>query len=327
MANDNHLTERGKFHANGKLLLTGEYLVIDGAAALALPLSLGQSLVVEKLQTPTLEWVASDINGVWFECDFSLSGFEIIKSTNHEIAFNLQNLLQKAAILNEAHPIREGLAVTTHLNFDRLFGLGSSSTLISLVADLFGTDKYKLHRMISGGSGYDVACASYNHPIIFQRNSQDEAVIKPLNFKPSFSEQICFVYLGHKQDTNKEISKYNSVDKSNIKQEIIQISDLTQKIAQVKDLTTFVSLIDLHEEITGRVLGRKGIKESKFGNFEGSIKSLGAWGGDFILAISASGEAYIKSYFAQYNIHTVLNFNNLILNEPVISGNEVIIRF
>ena len=33
-------TQRG----NGKLLITGEYLVLDGALALALPVSLGQSL-------------------------------------------------------------------------------------------------------------------------------------------------------------------------------------------------------------------------------------------------------------------------------------------
>ena len=31
-------------YSSGKLLITGEYLVLDGAEALALPLSCGQSL-------------------------------------------------------------------------------------------------------------------------------------------------------------------------------------------------------------------------------------------------------------------------------------------
>ena len=37
------------FKSNGKFLLTGEYLVLKGATALALPLKKGQSLDVEIL--------------------------------------------------------------------------------------------------------------------------------------------------------------------------------------------------------------------------------------------------------------------------------------
>ena len=34
------------FHANGKLLISGEYLVLDGALALAVPTRFGQNLQV-----------------------------------------------------------------------------------------------------------------------------------------------------------------------------------------------------------------------------------------------------------------------------------------
>ena len=37
------------FYSNGKLLITGEYLVLDGAKALALPTKYGQYLTVEFL--------------------------------------------------------------------------------------------------------------------------------------------------------------------------------------------------------------------------------------------------------------------------------------
>ena len=36
------------FYSNGKLLITGEYLVLDGAKAFALPTKFGQNLIIEK---------------------------------------------------------------------------------------------------------------------------------------------------------------------------------------------------------------------------------------------------------------------------------------
>ena len=35
------------YYSNGKLLITGEYLVLDGAEALALPTKFGQNLIIE----------------------------------------------------------------------------------------------------------------------------------------------------------------------------------------------------------------------------------------------------------------------------------------
>ena len=40
--------ETQTFYSNGKLLITGEYVVLDGAKALALPTKFGQSLVVKQ---------------------------------------------------------------------------------------------------------------------------------------------------------------------------------------------------------------------------------------------------------------------------------------
>ena len=42
-----------RFYSHGKFLLTGEYLVLKGALALALPLKLGQSMTVETVCTPS----------------------------------------------------------------------------------------------------------------------------------------------------------------------------------------------------------------------------------------------------------------------------------
>ena len=45
-----------EFYSNGKLLLTGEYLVLDGANAFAVPTKFGQNLIVEKIVEPQLIW-------------------------------------------------------------------------------------------------------------------------------------------------------------------------------------------------------------------------------------------------------------------------------
>ena len=38
------------FYSNGKLLITGEYLVLDGAKAFALPTKFGQKLTIEETE-------------------------------------------------------------------------------------------------------------------------------------------------------------------------------------------------------------------------------------------------------------------------------------
>ena len=42
------------FYSNGKLLLTGEYFVLDGAKSLAVPTNCGQDLTVEPIKESQL---------------------------------------------------------------------------------------------------------------------------------------------------------------------------------------------------------------------------------------------------------------------------------
>ena len=46
--------ETQTFYSNGKLLITGEYVVLDGAKALALPTKFGQSLLVKDRKSTRL---------------------------------------------------------------------------------------------------------------------------------------------------------------------------------------------------------------------------------------------------------------------------------
>ncbi len=313
--------------ANGKILLTGEYLVLDGAAALALPLIFNQRMDIIDSEERQIKWIAADINEVWFECLFSLDNFDIISSSDEIIASRLQKLLRSAASLNPLANPKNGLNISTHLNFNRFMGLGSSSTLISLIADLFQIDKFKLHSLVSMGSGYDVACTSFNHPIIYRKLSKKRVQIKPITFAPAFRDKLFFIWLGRKQDTDIEIQSYRNRNLSKLPAIIEKISEITFKITEVEELSNFASLIEMNEQLIASLLQKETLKEKCFRDFNGSIKSLGAWGGDFILAVSEKGLEYVTNYFRSNGFDTVYCFEDIVLNEKVIHDGDINIRF
>ena len=71
-----------KLHKNGKLLLSGEYAVLDGAKALAIPTIYGQKFSFSQNKTVgSLIWRALDhTNELWFEAEYSLIDLDIIST-------------------------------------------------------------------------------------------------------------------------------------------------------------------------------------------------------------------------------------------------------
>jgi mevalonate kinase len=313
-------------YASGKLLLTGEYLVMHGATALAAPLKFGQSMAIDTSDDNTLTWTAKDTSGVWFQGTFRVEDFTVFNSTDNTVANKLATLFQKAVYLNPSHFIVSGIKIETTLNFNRFLGFGSSSTLVALVAELFGVDKFLLHKSVSSGSGYDIACSNASSPLLYTRTSEG-AITKQVNFKPTFADSLMFIYLGNKQDTSIEVAKFLTENNTRYTNEISQITEITKEILTAGDIETFINLVDKHEEIMERVLDRESIRKSRFNNFQGAIKSLGAWGGDFIMAASKNGQQYMKDYFTQNNVNIMYPFEDIVLNDLVKSENEIIIRF
>ena len=71
-----------------------------------------------------------------------------------------------------------------------------------------------------------------------------------------------------------------------------------------------MSLLEEHEIILSHILEMKTIKESLFHDFNGVIKSLGAWGGDFILVASKENPT---AYFKSKGFETILTYEEMIL--------------
>jgi len=294
------------YHANGKLLLTGEYFILDGAVGLALPTKFGQSLSVEVSAEKGIFWKSIDHeNKVWLEVQFSES-LEIISTSNNGIAETLQNILLKSQISNLKSQI------TTILDFPNDWGLGSSSTLISLLAQYANVDPYELLAKTFGGSGYDIACATAKSAITYQITTHDSRLTTAINFQPSFSNHLYFVHLNQKQNSREGIQHYKSltIDKTEY---IEQISELTEKLIQANELDEFCYYLEVHENIVGNVLNLRKVKEIYFSDFPGTVKSLGAWGGDFILVASDESPEMITRYFQQKGFSTILSYKDMIL--------------
>ena len=78
------------FHSNGKLLITGEYLVLDGALAMAVPTKYGQRLEVSLHESFSgIRWEAKVLNKGWLQVNFGSRLFNIIHTNDQKLALAL----------------------------------------------------------------------------------------------------------------------------------------------------------------------------------------------------------------------------------------------
>jgi mevalonate kinase len=313
------------YYSNGKLLLTGEYLVLDGAKSLAVPTKFGQNLIVDKINEPQIIWGSfTDTGECWFEAVFDLQKLRLINCTfnsdkegNGEIiAETLLDILKEAKRLNTDFLKSEnGFVVKTNLNFPRNWGLGSSSTLINSIASWAKVDAFKLLWNSFKGSGYDIACAQNDSPIFYkiERDFSTALEMKPkviqVEFNPNFKENLFFVHLNQKQDSKEGIAKFRESG-NNFDKEKDRISAISDEFLKSETIKEFNKLIIEHEQIISSIIKLKPVKEKLFPDYFGEIKSLGAWGGDFVLA---TGNNQTITYFKNKGFETVLKYSEIIL--------------
>lgn len=305
-----------KFKSNGKLMITGEYLALDNALVLTLPTKFGQSLELTTNDgTGLLYWKSlTNEKEIWFEATFQFknNSIGIIKSSNEKIGSTLLKILQKALELSSS-PIKENYdyVINTLLEFPQNWGLGSSSTLMNNIAEWFKIDPFELHFSVFNGSGYDVAAAYSSNAITYQLNNKKPKV-ENVSFDPSFKDHIFFIHLNKKQNSFNAVKNYQTnKDKVTIVKSVEKINQLTTAILKSKSLTIFEELLDKHEMILSSILKTPTIKAQLFPDYYGGvIKSLGAWGGDFILV---TGNNQSINYFKKKGYNTILSYNEMIL--------------
>ncbi|WP_419212701.1 GYDIA family GHMP kinase [Maribacter sp. X9] len=301
---------KNEFYSNGKLLLTGEYAILDGAKALALPTKFGQFLTIKNTASKTLDWVSLDEKGeTWFCAKFSKVDLKIITTSDADVSSRLAQILREAKRLNPSFLSLTDTfnSIEAKLTFPRNWGLGSSSTLIANVAVWADVNPYQLLTATFGGSGYDIACARHNSPILY-RSNRYKPMVRQVDFHPRFSDRLFFVYLNQKKNSRDAIEAYRNldIDKKNL---IARIDAVTERILNCTELSEFEILLSLHEHIISETLNIPTSKETLFNDYRGTIKSLGAWGGDFILTV---GTTDAMGYFKEKGYSTILTYAEMI---------------
>lgn len=296
------------FYSHGKLLLTGEYVVLDGAVSLAVPTKKGQTLEVTSLDTPQIEWQSFlEDSRLWINGSFKLP-LETVEKPQDPLLIRLLQILKEAQKLNP-DIFKTGMCFKSKLEFNKSWGLGSSSTLICNIAQWAAIDPYQLLQNTFGGSGYDIACAAATGPIRYQLIG-DETKRSKINFNPRFKEELFFVYLNRKQNSRDSIKHYRAVASNNLQTAIKEISKITEAVINCNNITVFEKFMEQHERIISTLIKTPTIKQQLFKDYPRCIKSLGGWGGDFILATGAEKE---MTYFKDKGFETIIPYLGMVL--------------
>lgn len=300
------------YYSHGKLLLTSEYLVLDGAQALALPTKKGQHLDIKAIDQEAIIWRSYLSTGeLWLDYKFS---FPLDSNDGREDAIyeRLLSILQAAQKLNSSFlNTQQGYEIESTLEFQKDWGLGSSSTLLANIARWASVDPYKLLDMTFGGSGYDIACATTESALIYQKTSTTP-IVTPVTYNPPFKDELYFVYLNKKQNSRESIKHYRSLDQESLTEERARFSKFTQDLLSCKSIVAFEKLLSEHEDNLSRILKTPTIKTQLFADYPRAIKSLGGWGGDFVLVVGTTSQ---MDYFRNKGYDTIVPYNEMILGE------------
>lgn len=318
------MSKQHSFYGHGKLLLTSEYFIMDGALGLALPTKHGQNLEVivegDPSPNPKLYWKGFAFDhACWINVTFDLERLDV-QNSEYENHKDLQRVLCQARNMNPNFLVgASDIHVTTSLEFPNNWGLGSSSTLIYMVSQWAKVCPFELLKNTFGGSGYDVACARAKSAMTYQV-LKNKPVSKEVDFNPPFEDSLYFVHLNKKQDSRTGVQHYRDINPpkaSNIE----RLNIISKEILEAQGLDEFESCLHTHEQLIGNALQIPCIKATLFNDYWGVIKSLGAWGGDFVLATSNRSEKETRDYFNLHGYKTVLKYNELILKQEIQDDN------
>lgn len=291
-----------KFFASGKLLLFGEYLVLRGAQSMALPLSSGQELQITTNPSGGIQWEAFEFGNQWLTIHLS-NDLKILDTNDPEKARTAQKFLELIST-NSTVTVRD-LHLRFDLDFHRHYGFGTSATLTSLLSQWSGVDPYYLMQQTFGGSGYDIAAATATTPFIYSRENKIE---KEFRLADAIASYLLFVYLGKKQISAGEVAAFKK--KVTTKDQLHEMNRIVEAASQCTSIIDWENLMMQSEALMSSILHFSTVKEQLFPDYPYAVKSLGAWGGDFVMATFRDiSEA--KKYFQQKQKQPIFTFKEL----------------
>src|SRR5690606_32056028 len=116
---------------------------------------------------------------------------------------------------------------------------------------------------------------------------------------------------GKKQNSREGIQHYREkkAQSTHVHQ---QLNDITKAAANCQDRDEFIRLMETSETLISEFLDLPKVKDLYFPDFEGAVKSLGAWGGDFVMVLPSFPGFSVKDYFHSKGFDAVLSFEEMV---------------
>lgn len=299
----------GKIYSPGKLMLTSEYFAVDGALVLAVATKPGQEFFFDETDDgqSLVYWEAYHQNKIWLQAKINYQTWSVVETNVPESAAFILKVLQNVQQFSDIQfKSNQSYHLKTNLQFPSDYGLGSSSTLMNNLAEWAQIDPFILNEKSLGGSGYDIAVAQSKSAVLYR--NQPKVFYEKVNYCPPFADDLIFIHLNLKQNSREGIALYRSKTKS--EDLISYFSDLTKKILLCQELEKFSELMMQHEQKISHFVGIPTAKSLYFKDCPVFVKSLGAWGGDFIMTQKFPG---YEDYFRGRGFSTIFNWNDLII--------------
>ncbi len=292
-------------YGHGKLLISGEYLIMKGAKGLAVPVRFKQHLRVKPQAEPLVRWTSRHPDkSVWMQAEYDLD-LNMIAGTPANDAGLIRNIL---SVLKKMNPnlFRRGYTLETRTEFSREWGMGTSSSLIAVLSKWAQVNPFELLDRTFGGSGFDVAVSLGGKQMLFWRE-KNRRKWEFVRWQPPFRKRIFFVHLNRKQNTARVVKKFAATAVN--PETIERITQITHQMLETGDMSRFQELMAEHEHIVGKLIGKRPVATRLFPDYDGAIKSLGAWGGDMIMAVGGSNP---ETYFRSKGFELIFPFSKLI---------------
>jgi mevalonate kinase len=253
-------------------------------------------------------------NNSWLSCRFDLPTFQVLDlelQSNEEVN-RLKQIFQKADLSH--WKIGKSYRIETKLDFDRVYGLGSSSTLITLMSKYLNLNALQLQFDVFGGSGYDAAVGMIKKPIVYWL-TEDDSNWQFWEMKTELSENWEVVFLGKKMDSRKSIAEVQ--DALN---EIAEDEFYTAQFDHILKLTRYASdklSMEASLEMYQKLLSESIHLDTPYVTLEilpvngGLCKWLGAWGGDMILV----NDVLLQAYPNKFENYKRIKWNDLIIHQ------------
>lgn len=297
------------FSASGKLLLFGEYLVLRGASSIVMPLRYKQTLTLSPHSSENIVWNCFEEKNRWLQIEFSPE-LHILSTSDESKAVIVQNLLQ--LIQKEKYGLKiAGQNFHFEIDFQRNYGFGTSSTFLSLLSQWSGVNPYLLLEKSFGGSGFDIAAATQKSLFVYKAESQDAAAVRntsPASIAPAITEKLLFAYLGKKQKSTAEISSFKAISTSG--QQVNKMNAIVDAVLKGGHIEDFELLVAESEKLISGIIKMAPVKEKVFADYPYAIKSLGAWGGDIVMA-TFRDEAAARNYFRDKGLSPIFSYEQL----------------